>query len=154
FTPWLTATTTTSATYAGTSGHSYAFFSVATDIAGNRQPTPAAAQATTVALSGTPAIAFAIFVPSTGVLSINELFGSTSGLGANLTISGNTVPGGGATSLITVTGGLGTTVNGVSAVTFTTAFPGAIAAINVSLLNDSSALTVGTPTGVINLPST
>ncbi len=47
FTAWLTNTTQTSAVYTGQGGHGYAFYSVATDNAGNRQPTPATAQATT-----------------------------------------------------------------------------------------------------------
>jgi hypothetical protein len=47
FLPWLTNTTLTSATYDGAFGHSYAFYSVATDSAGNVQPTPTAAQAST-----------------------------------------------------------------------------------------------------------
>jgi hypothetical protein len=47
FTPWQTATTQTSATYPGAVGHAYAFYSVATDNVGLRQPTPIAAQAST-----------------------------------------------------------------------------------------------------------
>ena len=47
FTSFLTGTTAMSATYKGVNGHTYGFFSVATDAAGHRQPTPAAAQATT-----------------------------------------------------------------------------------------------------------
>jgi hypothetical protein len=47
FTPFLTGTTQTSATFTGASGHRYTFFSVATDNVGNRQPTPGTAQATT-----------------------------------------------------------------------------------------------------------
>ena len=50
FTAWSTATTQTSAIYHGVFGHAYAFYSVATDAAGNRQPTPAAAQASTQSL--------------------------------------------------------------------------------------------------------
>jgi hypothetical protein len=46
FTPFLTATTQTSATFTGQFGHTYGFYSVATDNVGNRQPTPTAAQAT------------------------------------------------------------------------------------------------------------
>jgi hypothetical protein len=42
-----TATQNRSLTFTGEFGHTYGFFSVATDVAGNRQPTPAAAQATT-----------------------------------------------------------------------------------------------------------
>jgi hypothetical protein len=46
---WREHVTTTSAVFSGASlGHSYAFYSVATDNAGNRQPTPPAAQATTL----------------------------------------------------------------------------------------------------------
>ena len=52
FVPWLT-TAATSATYLAAAGHAYGFYSVATDLAGNEQPTPAAAQATTTV----PAIA-------------------------------------------------------------------------------------------------
>jgi RHS repeat-associated protein len=47
FTPWLIGTTQTSATYQGDFGHSYAFYSVATDNDGLRQATPGAAQAVT-----------------------------------------------------------------------------------------------------------
>jgi hypothetical protein len=47
FTPWLTNTTLTSATYNGQAGHSYGFYSVATDAAGRVQLAPSAAQAST-----------------------------------------------------------------------------------------------------------
>jgi hypothetical protein len=46
FTAFLTGTTLTSATYTGQGGHTYAFYSVATDTAGNREPTPSGAEAT------------------------------------------------------------------------------------------------------------
>src|SRR5262249_37690714 len=46
FTLWQGHVTSTSAVYPGAPGHTYAFYSVATDRAGNAQPTPAA-QATT-----------------------------------------------------------------------------------------------------------
>jgi hypothetical protein len=39
FTPWLTSTQTTSAVFQGTAGHTYAFFSLAVDAAGNLEPT-------------------------------------------------------------------------------------------------------------------
>ena len=51
FTRWQTATTQTSATYAGQTDHTYGFYSVATDGAGDVQPTPAGAQAQTTALT-------------------------------------------------------------------------------------------------------
>ncbi len=47
FTLWLAVTPATSATFTGTPGHTYAFFSVATDNVGNQEPLPTAAQATT-----------------------------------------------------------------------------------------------------------
>jgi hypothetical protein len=45
--PFMQHTTATSSTFNGAVGHSYSFFSVATDQAGNRQDTPTGAQATT-----------------------------------------------------------------------------------------------------------
>jgi hypothetical protein len=45
FQPWLTATTATSAAYPGTIGHSYGFYSVARDNAGNVEALPSTAQA-------------------------------------------------------------------------------------------------------------
>ena len=47
FSALLTNTTATSTTFTGAFGHSYGFYSVATDAAGFTQPTPAQAQATT-----------------------------------------------------------------------------------------------------------
>ncbi len=71
FTALLTGTTLTSALFTGQSGHSYGFYSVATDNAGNRQTTPAAAQATTVAL--TQVAAALVF----GTQPSNTLIGQT-----------------------------------------------------------------------------
>ncbi|MBI1915416.1 MAG: hypothetical protein HYS12_11870 [Planctomycetes bacterium] len=48
FTPFLTGTTQTSIPFTGQFGHTYGFFTVATDNVGHRQATPAAAQATTL----------------------------------------------------------------------------------------------------------
>jgi RHS repeat-associated protein len=47
FTLWQTDTTATSAIFSGVNGHSYGFYSVATDNVSHVQPTPSAAQATT-----------------------------------------------------------------------------------------------------------
>jgi protocatechuate 3,4-dioxygenase beta subunit len=47
FTLWQPATAATSASYAGTVGHTYGFAVAATDNVGNAQPVPTAAQATT-----------------------------------------------------------------------------------------------------------
>jgi hypothetical protein len=54
FTPWLLDTTETSAVYAGTQGHTYGFYSVATDNFGYQQPAPAAAQASTTVAKASP----------------------------------------------------------------------------------------------------
>jgi RHS repeat-associated protein len=53
FQPFLTGTTQTSATFTGQAGHTYAFYSVATDNVGNREAALAAAQATTTVSSQT-----------------------------------------------------------------------------------------------------
>jgi protocatechuate 3,4-dioxygenase beta subunit len=47
FTPFLTQTTQTSASFTGVNGHTYGFYSIAVDNAGNVEPTPSSAQATT-----------------------------------------------------------------------------------------------------------
>ena len=47
FTPWLTDTTQNTATFTGVKGHTYGFYSIATDNAGNIQSTPPGAQAST-----------------------------------------------------------------------------------------------------------
>jgi RHS repeat-associated protein len=53
FTLWQNQTTQTSAIYNGVNGHTYSFYSVATDNVGNVQSTPASAQATTIVTVGT-----------------------------------------------------------------------------------------------------
>ena len=55
FTLWLGQTTRTQAAFTGVFGHSYGFYSVATDNVGNHEATPTMAQAsTTVSLSAAP----------------------------------------------------------------------------------------------------
>jgi hypothetical protein len=46
--PFVQQTTATSAMFVGQAGNTYSFYSVATDAAGNRQPTPSGAEATTM----------------------------------------------------------------------------------------------------------
>ena len=53
---WQADATQTSATYSGQYGHTYAFYSIATDNVGNVQATPAAAQATTLIQSPTSTV--------------------------------------------------------------------------------------------------
>jgi len=47
YTPWQDQTTDTSDPFTGVNGHTYRFYSIATDTAGNVQPTPTAPQAST-----------------------------------------------------------------------------------------------------------
>ncbi len=54
FTQWLDNTTTTSADFQGEIGHTYAFFSVASDAVGWTQPTPGEAQALTEIVPDVP----------------------------------------------------------------------------------------------------
>jgi hypothetical protein len=56
FAPFLVGTVLTSATVHGVPAHTYGFYSVATDNAGHRQPTPATAQATTQVATVAPAV--------------------------------------------------------------------------------------------------
>jgi hypothetical protein len=53
FTLWLGSTTQTSSPFTGVAGHTYGFYSVATDNVGNREATPSAAQATTTVTNST-----------------------------------------------------------------------------------------------------
>ena len=57
FTPWLTDTTLAEATYAGETGHTYGFYSVARDNAGNEEAAPETADATIVTLAQPGSIA-------------------------------------------------------------------------------------------------
>src|SRR5262249_23691312 len=55
FLPWLQQTTLTGALYDGLQGHTYAFYGVATDRAGNREPNPTRPDAiTSVNLTNSP----------------------------------------------------------------------------------------------------
>jgi hypothetical protein len=54
FTRWQKGTTQTSATYSGQIGHTYAFYSVATDNVGHVQATPSGAQASTTLVPPSP----------------------------------------------------------------------------------------------------
>src|SRR5262249_47317614 len=54
FTPFLTGTTQTSASFAGVPGHTYRFYSVATDNAGHVQATPLSAQASITVVPPSP----------------------------------------------------------------------------------------------------
>ena len=104
FTPFLTATTQTSATFNGVNGHTYGFYSVATDTFGNVQTTPSAAQAsTTVTVAVSPITAEEhTYVIGSGTITVSALDGL---------LTGDTGP-----SQLAVTAG---TIAGASGGTFT-----------------------------------
>jgi hypothetical protein len=56
FKPFVTSTTATSASFTGQVGHTYGFYSVATDHVGNVQPTPTASQAKTTVSQSSPVV--------------------------------------------------------------------------------------------------
>src|SRR5262249_39468350 len=64
YTPLLSNTTLTSTTFTGQDGHTYGFYSVATDNVGNVQPIPTTAQATTQ-LDATPPTSSVSALPAT-----------------------------------------------------------------------------------------
>ena len=88
FTLWQSDTTQTSATYTGVLGHTYAFYSVATDNVGNVEGTPTAAQATTTVASS----------PTSTVSALPAVTTNTS-----FTVSWSGTPGPGATSIASYT---------------------------------------------------
>ena len=85
FTAWLTGTQMTSATYTGQDGHTYAFYSVATDNVGHVQVTPATAQTTTTVHVAQPT--------SLAAVSGAGTYGGTATLTATLTAGSATLAG-------------------------------------------------------------
>lgn len=63
FAPWLQRTALTSAVFQGVFGHTYAFYSRATDLAGNTEPSPYTPQATTLVNKTNSPPVFAAFGP-------------------------------------------------------------------------------------------
>jgi len=73
FTPWQTNTTATQATYIGTTGHIYGFYSTATDLVGNSEPPKKTAEAT-IKLGGAVDVAPAV---TANPVSANVNIGAT-----------------------------------------------------------------------------
>ncbi len=61
---WIESTTNTSATFIGTPGHSYAFYTVARDNAGNSEPVPSQPDTQTTILTDIPLITAPFLAPS------------------------------------------------------------------------------------------
>ncbi len=99
FLPWLQNTTLTAAVYSGQLGHTYAFYSVATDNAGNTQPTSATAQATTS-------------IPATTITAVATDHPAGSIYGQALTFTATVSLGGGAVG--TPTGSVQFVIDGVN----------------------------------------
>ncbi len=107
FVPFQTDTSATSATFTGQSGHTYGFYSVATDNFGDVQATPSGAQATT-----TVTIAGSLLPTSLSAVSGTGTFAGTGTLSATLTSDGAPVPG--ETVTFTLTSGTTTTTVGTA----------------------------------------
>ena len=134
FTLWQSDTTATSATYTGVAGHTYGFYSVATDNVGNVQATPTAAQATTLVMTQ----------PSLQPMNLSAVAGSgiyagTASLTATLTAGGAPLAG----KIVAFTLTSGTTVTPVGSAT--TDANGVATLSGVSLAGFSS----GTFTGAV-----
>jgi hypothetical protein len=71
YSPWLENTTLTEASYLGQPGHRYAFYSVASDNAGNQEATPAQADFT-VTVRGIPLVVEAVSLPTNGRYALGD----------------------------------------------------------------------------------
>jgi RHS repeat-associated protein len=71
YSPWLENTTLTEASYLGQAGHRYAFYSIASDNAGNREAAPAQADLT-VTVSGIPLVVEEVTLPASGRYALGD----------------------------------------------------------------------------------
>ena len=85
YTSWLTGTTASSAIFGGQAGHSYAFYSQATDLVGNVEPAKTSPDATTIVTPGATCDGRPSIVAS---ISSNTLAGTTETLGLQVTNNG------------------------------------------------------------------
>ncbi len=83
FMSWLTDTTQTSAIYPGADGHTYGFYSIATDNVGNVQPTPTSAQAMTT-VDATPPTSRVTALPSFSPGSFTVRWSGTDNSGSGI----------------------------------------------------------------------
>ena len=120
FTPFVSNTTATSANFTGQFGHTYHFYSVATDNFGDVQPTPTSAQATTY-LAGLPTSSVKTLPAMTSTPSFTVSWTGTPGPGATSIASYavyDSDNGGPFTAFLTNTTLTSTTFNGVSGHTY------------------------------------
>jgi RHS repeat-associated protein len=157
FTLWQGPTTQTSATFTGTPGHTYGFYSVATDNVGNVEATPSAAEATTFVLIPTTTTVvsdhpsgstYGQTVVFTATVTASPSFTSSPGDSVQFQIDGNNV-------------GNPMTLSGASASFSTATLDAGTHTITATFSGDSTysgspgstSITVGqaTPTIVVNL---
>jgi hypothetical protein len=117
FAPFLQGTTLTSATFTGQIGHTYGFYSVATDNVGNHQATPTAAQAVTTVVNGNDLQGTSLALTAGGAPNFGgpvALFTDPDQSGSLASYSATIAWGDGATStgLLTTNGGGSYTVSG------------------------------------------
>jgi hypothetical protein len=162
FTLWQNATTQTSAIYPGQVGHTYAFYSVATDNVGHVQATPAVPQATTRVQPPTSAPP-SVQPPATtsGSQSVTAVSTTTQGnLSSRSAVTGQpvtytlTVAAGSATPPGSVTltglpGGARTLPLNDGTVTFTFAAPPGRYALQAAFLGDTNFQPSSGPTAVL-----
>jgi hypothetical protein len=123
FTPFRIATTSTSATVTGQRGHTYGFYSIATDRIGNREKTPAGAEAsTTVPLHDS----------TTTVVASNASSGSTYGQSVTFTAT-----------VSAQLGVFGTPTGSVQFLSDGVAFSGSVTLVNGSASFATTLLTAG-----------
>ena len=119
FTSLLSNTTQTSVSFTGQDGHTYGFYSVATDNVGNQQTTPTGAQATTTVDAAAPTSsvsALSTFSPATFNLHWSGSDGTGSGIsGYSVYVSDD---GGAFTSLLSNTAQTSTTFTGANGHTY------------------------------------
>jgi probable HAF family extracellular repeat protein len=96
FVPWISGTTATQATYIGVAGHTYRFYSIATDAAGNQEPAKTSPEAATAvparlkngiaiqSITGIPLPPGAAFFAASAINASGDVVGSlySSGFGA------------------------------------------------------------------------
>ncbi len=120
FLPWKSHTTATSATFTGQNGHTYGFYSVATDNVGGVQPTPAGAQATTTLNVPVPPVSSVTELPAFSKPSFTVSWSGTDTGGPGIAtydifVSDN---GGAFTAFLTGTAATSATFNGLAGHTY------------------------------------
>jgi hypothetical protein len=131
FTAWQTATTQTTATFTGTTGNTYGFYSIATDNVGNVELSKTVAEASTQVTAATPVTPTVTVTPSASSITTAQALTLTVAVNGG---SGNSTP----TGSVTLTSGSYTSAS--------TALSSGAATINIpsgSLPIGSDTLTVG-----------